>query len=195
MGNNKKAIGNRLWAIGKGEAAIFIVMVVFCLLPIAYSLAPDVFAQEKKAASSSKEPTVITSEILTADNKAKTALFERSVVAKKGEMTLFADKMLVYYSEEKGGSNIKKIDAEGNVKLIKGDRVVTSKFAVYFAEPEERIIFTGEPRATEGENVVTGTKMTFFMKDDRSLVENSKVFLINKGQGAGGSKGQVADKP
>ncbi len=193
MENNNKAIGNRLWAIEKSEFVIFAAIIVFCLLPIASCLVPDVFAQEKKAASSSKEPTVITSEILTADNKAKTALFERSVVAKKGEMTLFADKMLVYYSEEKGSSNIKKIDAEGNVKLIKGERVVTSKFAVYFAEPEEKIIFTGEPRATEGENVVTGTKMTYFMKDDRSLVENSKVLMINKGQGAGG-KGQGSDK-
>ncbi|BCB96961.1 hypothetical protein JZK55_18830 [Dissulfurispira thermophila] len=95
-------------------------------------------------------------------------------------MTLFADKMLVYYSEEKGSSNIKRIDAEGNVKLIKGDRVVTSKFATYFAEPEERIIFTGEPKATEGENVVIGTKMIYFMKDDRSIVENSKVLLIER---------------
>ena len=168
---------------------LIVFLSVLCLLSSVLCLS----AQEKKAASSSKEPTVITSEILTADNKAKTALFERSVVAKKGEMTLFADKMLVYYSEEKGSSNIKKIDAEGNVKLIKGERIVTSKFAVYFAEPEEKIIFTGEPRATEGENVVTGTKMTYFMKDDRSLVENSKVFMINKGQGAGG-KGQGTDK-
>lgn len=174
MGNKKQAIGYRRWAI-----RIFIFL---CLLPITYCLLPNVsFAQEKKAAS--KEPTVITSEILTADNKAKTALFERSVVAKKGEMTLFADKMLVYYSEEKGSSNIKRIDAEGNVKLIKGERVVTSKFATYFAGPEEKIIFTGEPRATEGENVVTGTKMTYFMKDDRSIVENSKVFLIEKKSG------------
>lgn len=131
----------------------------------------------------SKEPTVITSQMLTADNKAHTALFEVNVVAKKGEMTLFADKMLVYYSEEKGTSNIKKIDAEGNVKLIKGERVVTSKFAVYYAEPEEHIIFTGEPRASEGENVVTGTKMTNFMADDRSIVENSKVFLAERKTG------------
>ena len=135
------------------------------------------FAQQK----SEKEPTIITSEILTADNKAKTALFERSVVAKKGDMTLFADKMLVYYSEDKDGStSIKRIDAEGNVKLIKSDRVVVSKVATYFAEPEERIIFTGEPKATEGENVVTGTKMTYYLKDDRSIVENSKVMLIDK---------------
>lgn len=157
---------------------LIVLLSVLCLLSSVLCL----FAQEKKTAS--KEPTIITSEILTADNKAKTALFEKSVVARKGEMTLFADKMLVYYSEEKGSSNIKKIDAEGNVKLIKGERVVTSKFATYFAEPEEKIIFTGEPRATEGENVVTGTKMIYFMKDDRSIVENSKIFLIERKSGS-----------
>ncbi|MBI5213661.1 MAG: hypothetical protein HY957_09895, partial [Nitrospirae bacterium] len=57
MENNKKAIDNRLWAIGKGELSIFIAILIFCLLPIAFCLLPDVFAQEKKAASSSKEPT------------------------------------------------------------------------------------------------------------------------------------------
>jgi len=100
-------------------------------------------------------------------------------------MTLYADKMMVYYSEEKEGSaSIKKIEAEGNVKLIKGDRVVISKMATYFAEPEERVVFTGEPKATEGENVITGTKMTYYLKDDRSIVENSKVMLIDRRQKA-----------
>lgn len=153
----------------------------FLLFTIHCLLFTDAFAQDKKAASSSKEPTIITSEILTADNKARTALFEKSVIATKGDMTMFADKMKVYYSEEKGGgSSIKQIDAEGNVKLIKGDRVVTSRFATYFAEPEEKIVFTGEPRASEGENVITGTKIIYFMKDDRSVVEKSKVFLKGK---------------
>jgi lipopolysaccharide export system protein LptA len=45
---------------------------------------------------------------------------------------------------------------------------------------EDKVIFTGEPRAVDGENVVTGTKMKFFIKEDRSYVENSKVFLNNK---------------
>ncbi|MCC6346826.1 MAG: LptA/OstA family protein [Nitrospirales bacterium] len=127
-----------------------------------------------------KTPTVITSESLTADNKARTALFEGSVVAKKGDMTLFADKMLVSYTDEKGSGTIRKIDAEGNVKLVKGDRVVTSRLATYFAEPEEHAVFTGDPKATEGENVVTGSKMTFYFSNDRSVVQNSRVFLVNK---------------
>jgi lipopolysaccharide export system protein LptA len=173
MGNKNKA-GSL-----KGKSLFFALLMLFtvqCLLFADLSFAEEKKTEEQKA----KVPTVITSELLTADNKAKTALFEGSVVAKKGEMTLFSDKMLVYYADEKGSSNIKKIDAEGNVRLIKRERVVTSKFATYFSEPEEYIVFTGEPRASEGENVVTGTKMIYFMKDDRSIVENSKVFLINK---------------
>lgn len=157
----------------KNFSIIFFLSIFYLLNSSLY-----IFAQEKRG---EKEPIIITSEILTADNKAKTALFEKSVVAKKGDMTLFADRMLVYYSENKdGSSSIKRIDAEGNVKLIKGERVVVSKIATYFSEPEERIIFIGEPRATEGENVVIGSKMTYYLKDDRSVVENSKIMLIDK---------------
>lgn len=180
MRNEKTAASSQGPVAGVTKNLFFL---YFVLLATGYwLLATELsFAEQKKA---SKEPTVITSQMLTADNKAHTALFEVNVVAKKGEMTLYSDTMLVYYSEEKGGSNIKKIDASGNVKLIKGERVVTSRFATYYAEPEEHVIFTGEPRASEGENVVTGTKMTYFMKDDRSIVENSKVFLAEKKGGS-----------
>jgi lipopolysaccharide export system protein LptA len=151
--------------------------------------APLAFAKEKKNVEEKqkseeknnvKEPIVITSQSMTTDQKAKTALFEGNVVAKKGDRTMYADKMLVYYSDEKGSSNVKKIEAGGNVKLVRGDRIVISKFATYFSEPEEYTVFTGEPRASEGDNVITGTKITYFMADDHSIVENSKVFIVNK---------------
>jgi lipopolysaccharide export system protein LptA len=154
------------------------------LLFAAVVFATGVFAADEtrnlEASKNIKEPTVVTSQKMTTDNKAKTALFEGNVIAKKGDRTMYADKMLVHYSEEKGSSNIKEIDADGNVKLVRGDRVVTSKVAVYHSEPEEYVVFTGEPRASEGENVVTGTKITYFMKDDHSIVENSKVFIVSK---------------
>jgi len=124
-----------------------------------------------------KGPIVITSETLSADNKAHTALFEGSVVAKTENMTLYSDRMLVYYAEQTG--NVTKIEAEGKVRLVKKDLVVTSKEATYFAD-EEKAIFTGEPRAVEKGNVITGTKMTHMLKDDRSFVENSRVLLENK---------------
>jgi len=162
----------------------FFILCLFCFLShVTFLLESVSYAAEKVDKSAPPVPTVITSESLTADNKAKTALFTGSVVAKKGDMTLYADRMLVYYIESGGGSNIDKIDAQGNVKLIRGDRVVTSGKLMYYAGAEERAIFTESPRAAEGNNVVTGTKMTYYMKDDRSLVENSKVFIVEKEQG------------
>ncbi|MBU4321025.1 MAG: LptA/OstA family protein [Thermodesulfovibrionales bacterium] len=142
---------------------------------ISVVLAGSIFAEEKT--EQIKGPIVITSQTLLSDNKARTALFEGSVVAKTENMTLYSDKMLVYYAE--GSGNVTKIEAEGRVKLVKKDLVVTSKAANYFAD-EEKIIFTGEPKAVEKGNIVTGTKMTYLMKEDRSFVENSRVLLENK---------------
>ncbi|MDI6745229.1 MAG: LptA/OstA family protein [Thermodesulfovibrionales bacterium] len=138
-------------------------------------LAGSIFAEEK--AEQIKGPIVITSQTLLSDNKARTALFEGTVVAKTENMTLYSDKMLVYYAE--GTGNVTKIDAEGSVKLVKQDLVVTSKAANYFAN-EEKIIFTGEPKAVQKGDIITGSKMTYFVKDDRSFVENSRVLLGNK---------------
>lgn len=153
-----------------GEYSLLVLLFLCSVLWPLSSLA------ENKALDT-KGTIVITSSTLTADNKAHTALFEGSVVAKTENMTLHSDKMLVYHARDTG--RVTRIDAEGRVKLIKGEMVVTSKAATYFAE-DEKIIFTGEPMAVEKGNVVTGTKMIYLMKQDRSIVENSKVFLENK---------------
>ncbi|MEW6161998.1 MAG: LptA/OstA family protein [Nitrospirota bacterium] len=146
-------------------------------LLILFLLSTNVFSEEKT--QQIKGPIIITSEMLTADNKAHTALFENSVVARTTDMTLHADRMLVYYNADTG--NITKIEAEGGIKLIKGMRTITSKEATYCADGE-KIIFTGEPRAVEGENVVTGRKITYLLNEDRFLVEGSKVFLKTRKQ-------------
>ena len=120
-----------------------------------------------------KGPVTITSSTLTVDNKAHTALFEGSVIAKTEEMTMYADRMTVSYTE---GSAISRIDATGRVKVVKGERLITAAAATYFAA-EEKVVFTGDPRAAEEGNVVSGSKITYLIKEDRSIVENSKVFI------------------
>jgi len=188
VSNDNREAGTQETAVESRKCGLcfktfFILCLFFVLVFVTFSLHSVSYAEEKADKNAQPVPTVITSESLTADNKAKTALFTGSVVAKKGDMTLYADRMLVYYIESEGGSNIDKIDAEGNVKLIRGDRVVTSGKLMYYAGPEERAVFTESPRAAEGKNIVTGTKMTYYMKDDWSLVENSKVFIVEKEQG------------
>ena len=94
----------------KNVKATFFVSFFICIV-----LAGSVFAEEKT--EQIKGPILITSQTLLSDNKARTALFEGSVVAKTENMTLYSDKMLVYYAE--GSGNVTKIDAEGSVKLVK----------------------------------------------------------------------------
>lgn len=124
-----------------------------------------------------KGPIVITSEKLTADNAAHTALFERSVVARTKEMTIYADRMLV--TSDKNSGDITRIDSSGNVRLIKGNRAITSQEAMYFAD-EDKVVFTGEPKAVEDGTVITGKKMTYLMNEDRFFVDGSKVFITKK---------------
>ena len=120
-----------------------------------------------------KGPITITSSTLTADNKAHTALFEGSVVAKTANAIFHADKMLVHYSE---AGKVTQIEATGHVQLVKGERVITSEEAIFFAD-EERVLFTGSPKAVEGTTIVTGTKMIYLIKEERSLVEQGKVYM------------------
>ncbi|GAB4388156.1 MAG: lipopolysaccharide transport periplasmic protein LptA [Thermodesulfovibrionales bacterium] len=123
-------------------------------------------------------PVVITSRSLSADNRTNTAVFEGDVVAKTGDVVLHADRMKVQYLPEGGGVSL--IEAEGGVKLVRGDRVVTSGRATYYGD-ERKIIFTEEPRAVQDGNVITGSRMTYLIDEDRSIIEDSKVFLQEKG--------------
>ncbi len=138
-------------------------------------LSTSVFSAEES--KNIKGPIIVTSDKLTADNQAHTALFENSVVARTTNMTIYADRMLVFYEKDTG--NVTRIDAAGDVKVIKENRIITSQEATYYADGE-KVTFTGDPRAVEGENVVTGRKMTYLMNEDRFLVEGSKVFLTKK---------------
>jgi len=148
---------------------LLIISIFFILLPIQGS------AENQR--ENIKGPITVTSETLTADNKAHTALFEKNVIARTTNLTIYADKMLVFYKEN--GGDVTKIEANDNVKVLKEARIITSKAATYYAD-EEKVIFTGEPRAVDGDNIVSGTKITYFTVDDRFLVENSRVILKNK---------------
>jgi lipopolysaccharide export system protein LptA len=123
-----------------------------------------------------KRPIIITSKTLTADSKNNTATFDGSVVAKTDRITIYSDKMTVFYGNSEG--KIKKIHAVGNVKVNKKGKALFSKDAIYFND-EEKIVFTGNPKAIEGENLITGKKIIFYLKDDRAVIEESRVILQN----------------
>lgn len=127
--------------------------------------------------SAEKNPIVITSQTLTADNKSNTAVFEGSVIAKTDDITMYSDKMTVFYDNSE--STVSKIYAVGNVKVVNKTRVIFSNEAIYL-DKEDKIIFSGNPKAVEGDNIITGKQIVFFLKDERAVVKGSRVILQNK---------------
>jgi len=127
-------------------------------------------------AAGEKKPVIITSDTLTANNKNNTAVFEGSVVAKTDGMTMLSDKMTVYY--DNSGKKISKIHAAGSVKVYNSEKVIFSKEALYVDE-EEKIVFSGDPKAIEGKNILTGKQITYYLKSNRAVVEGSRIILQN----------------
>ncbi|MBI4698372.1 MAG: hypothetical protein HY758_05525 [Nitrospirae bacterium] len=142
---------------------IFNILILFTLVILS---APAIAAEGKRV--------IITSHTLTADNKNNIAVFEGSVIAKSEDFTILSDRMEVSYNNTQG--EVTKVYAYGNVKAIKDNRTIFSKEATYSGE-EGKIVFTGEPRAVDGENVIAGNEIIYFLKQNRTIVKGSRVIL------------------
>jgi lipopolysaccharide export system protein LptA len=122
------------------------------------------------------QPVNISSDSLEYSNKENTAIFRGNVVARQGDMSMFADQMEATYAGKAGGKNekggIKELAATGNVKIIQGDRIATGQKIVFYGD-EQKIVATGNPRVWQGDNVIVGNKITVYLKQDRSVVEGT----------------------
>jgi len=113
------------------------------------------------------EPLKVKSDNLTADNDKKTATFEGKVVARQGDLTLYTDRLVVTYSG--AGSDLSRVEASGNVRIVQGDRQATGAHAVY--DPKDgRIVLDGNPKVVVGDDVISGKVITYFVNERRSVV-------------------------
>ncbi len=116
-------------------------------------------------------PITIKSNELSADNKGKIAVFSGKVVARQGDLTIFADTLTVNYGEKKG--EVEKIEASGNVRIIQENRTGSAFHAVYDSRVG-RIVLTGNPRVSQGGDVISGKSITYFIDEDRSIVSGGE---------------------
>jgi lipopolysaccharide export system protein LptA len=119
----------------------------------------------------SEQPLRITSQQLEADNKQLVIIFTGNVVAKQGEMTIYADVARVFYEKKEEGNEVREIVATGNVRMQEGDRLATCQKAV-FTNAEQKIVLTGQPKVWQGKDVVGGEKITILLEEDKSFVES-----------------------
>ena len=121
-----------------------------------------------------REPMVVTSARMEADELGNTVTFVGEVILKKEAMTLTSDHLVVFYDPASKG--VREIEALGNVVVRKEGRVAQANKAIYYSK-DEKIVLTGEPRINENENQLGGERITLFMRDDRSIVESGKVLF------------------
>ena len=127
---------------------------------------------EKKSSMRSNEPLRITSQQLEADNKNMVITFTGKVVARQGEMTIYADGAQVFYEKKEEGNEVREIIATGNVKIQDGERLATGQKAV-FTNGDQKIVLTGQPKVWQGKDMISGDKIIVLLDEDKSFVESS----------------------
>ena len=75
-----------------------------------------------------------------------------------------------------GNRSVSLIEAMGNVIMEQGGKTSKSKKAVY-SQHDDKLVLTGDPEVWEEGYHVTGVRMTMFLKEDRSIVESSRVVI------------------
>lgn len=138
--------------------------VLVSILLAANSLAPAGESAEK----GKKEPIFITSDQMEVDRKKNTISYKGRVVTVQGEMTMKSEKLTAYYHPDM--KQLKEVIAEGKVQVTQGDRVATGTKAAYNNQ-DQTIILTGNPAVRQGNSQVSGSRITVFIGQDRSVVE------------------------
>ena len=126
----------------------------------------------------SESPIYIEADQMSSTEKNSAVVFTGNVDAQQDTLRIRSDEMTVYYSEKKKDAaadaskakqQIEKLICTGNVELTNEDWLGTSEKMVYLAE-KEQIILNGNAKAWQGQNMVSGEKIIYYMKEGRSEV-------------------------
>jgi lipopolysaccharide export system protein LptA len=136
------------------------------------------------------QPISIKSNELVTDSKGRTATFIGKVQAKQADITIYADKLVVNYSEK--GGEVDRVEAFGNVRIVQLNRIGTAGRAVY-QNKEGKISLYDNPRVNQGKDVVSGKEITYFISEEKSVVTGGPDTRVNaviypKGKGKDGDK-------
>jgi lipopolysaccharide export system protein LptA len=105
----------------------------------------------------SKQPVQVEADTLAINQKDGTAVFTGNVAISQGEMLLSAAKVEVTYEED--GEGIQTLLATGGVTMVNGADAAEAQQADYQVS-ESIVILTGNVLLTQGQNVISGEKVT-----------------------------------
>jgi lipopolysaccharide export system protein LptA len=124
----------------------------------------------------------IKADSLVAYNEASYAEFTGNVSAVQGTTLITSDKLKIYYSrasentgkKDASEESIKKVIASGNVVIRSENRTAHTSMAEYTPATKVVVLSGAGSKVTSGNNYVSGDKITFYVNEDRVIVERSK---------------------
>ncbi|MBF0224847.1 MAG: hypothetical protein HQK76_05265 [Desulfobacterales bacterium] len=145
----------------------------------------DTTFSKKISDGSTNKNIYISADKLVTDLNSKVAEFTGNVKASQENTTIVADKMTIYYSNDptkKQNSNedsIKRIEIIGKVKISFDNTVATSDKAVYIAETKVFELTGPNSKVTNGNNYITGEKISLYRTDGKVIVEKKVEAVLN----------------
>lgn len=118
--------------------------------------------------ASKKDPIFITSNWMEADRKKNTITYKGQVVAIQADMTMRSEILTAYYDPDM--KQLKEAIAEGKVQVDQGDKHARGTKAVFNGKAQT-VTLTGSPMVRQGNSEVSGSRITFFIEEDRAVVE------------------------
>jgi lipopolysaccharide export system protein LptA len=129
----------------------------------------------------SSEPVEISSDSLSVDQVANTALFSGSVVVGQGSLRLAADEVeVVYAAGDEGQNAVEAIRATGAVTVTNGSEAAEGDAALYRVA-EGVIELEGGVVLTQGANAVAGERLTIDLNTGRGTIEGRVQTIVVPG--------------
>ena len=127
----------------------------------------------------SNEPINIEANRMVSQENDNSVVFLGKVEAKQGKLTIRTDEMTVFYSEAKAGKDKKtstqmeKLICKNNVQITQDDWLGTGDRMDYFAK-ERKVVLSGNAKAWQGQNMVAGKTIIYYLDEKRSIVEQDE---------------------
>lgn len=140
--------------------------------------------------SSGDEPVEVSAARMKADLKTGKLVFTGRVTARQGKRVIYAERMDIDFTDK---GDVTLLVATGNVKVRMEDSFATSD-RLTLDNIKKTITLTGKPRVVQGDQIVVGKVITYYMEQERIRVNDPRIELTPEGNPASPKKpGNEAD--
>ena len=178
-----------------------------CLLALtlAAASAPAFAASSPLGGNDSKAPVRVTADTMTYEPDKNIVVFSGNVEVTRENFRMWSAKLTMYMKEQKssGGNreansansgldamktgDLDRIVAEKNVRFRMDTKSGTAQKATWLADKEE-LVLEGNPVLLDGQNSVTGNRIRYFVRENRSQVEGGSGKRVEAVFSSGGWK-------